>query len=156
MIASLEYFKAFYYTARYGSVTGAAAELSLSQPAVSQSIRQLERSLGVELFYRAARGVQLTAEGQVLYSYVEKGYEQIEQGVEKVRQMQNLELGEVRIGASDMTLQFYLLPFLEKFHYLFWRKIPCFICSITQRTQLYHIFDKIFLYGRWKKEGREE
>ncbi len=116
MIASLEYFKAFYYTARYGSVTGAAAELSLSQPAVSQSIRQLERSLGVELFYRAARGVQLTAEGQVLYSYVEKGYEQIEQGVEKVRQMQNLELGEVRIGASDMTLQFYLLPFLEKFH----------------------------------------
>ncbi len=116
MIASLEYFKAFYYTARCGSVTGAAAELSLSQPAVSQSIRQLERSLGVELFYRAARGVQLTAEGQVLYSYVEKGYEQIEQGVEKVRQMQNLELGEVRIGASDMTLQFYLLPFLEKFH----------------------------------------
>ena len=116
MIASLEYFKTFDYTARYGSVTGAAAELSLSQPAVSQSIRQLERSLGVELFYRAARGVQLTAEGQVLYSYVEKGYEQIEQGVEKVRQMQNLELGEVRIGASDMTLQFYLLPFLEKFH----------------------------------------
>lgn len=116
MIASLEYFKAFYYTARCGSVTGAAARLSLSQPAVSQSIRQLERSLGVELFHRAARGVELTGEGQVLYSFVEKGYEQIEQGVEKVRQMQNLELGEVRIGASDMTLQFYLLPFLEKFH----------------------------------------
>lgn len=30
--------------------------------------------------------------------------------------MQNMELGEVRIGASDMTLQFYLLPYLEKFH----------------------------------------
>ncbi|MCM1188086.1 MAG: LysR family transcriptional regulator [bacterium] len=116
MISSLEYFKAFYYTAKCGSVTGAAALLSISQPAVSQAVRQLEKSMGVTLFGRAARGVKLTAEGELLYSYVSRGYEQIELGVEKVRQMRNLELGEVHIGASDMTLQFYLLPFLEKFH----------------------------------------
>lgn len=116
MISNLEYFKAFYYTAKCGSVTGAAALLSISQPAVSQSVRQLEKSMGVTLFGRAARGVKLTAEGELLYSYVSKGYEQIELGVEKVRQMRNLELGEVHIGASDMTLQFYLLPFLEEFH----------------------------------------
>jgi DNA-binding transcriptional LysR family regulator len=76
----------------------------------------LERSLGVRLFERASRGVKLTREGHLLYSYVEKGYEQIETGVEKIAQMQNLELGEVHIGASDMTLRFYLLPYLEKFH----------------------------------------
>lgn len=116
MISNLEYYKVFYYTAKCGSVTGAAALLSISQPAVSQSLRQLERSLGVTLFARANRGVRLTAEGELLYSYVEKGYMQMEAGVEKVRQMRNLELGEVRIGASDMTLKFYLLPFLEKFH----------------------------------------
>ena len=116
MISNLEYFKVFYYTAKYGSVTRAAGELMISQPAVSQSLKQLEKSLGVTLFERASRGVKLTGEGQLLYSYVEKGYEQIENGVEKVRQMQNLELGEVHIGASDMTLRFYLLPFLEKFH----------------------------------------
>lgn len=116
MIGNLEYFKVFYYTAKLGSVTGAAGELSLSQPAVSQSLKALERNLGVSLFQREARGVRLTAEGQLLYSYVEKGYEQIEQGVEKVTAMLNLELGEVHIGASDMTLRFYLLPFLEKFH----------------------------------------
>lgn len=116
MICNLEYFKVFYYTAKCGSVTGAAAELSISQPAVSQSLKQLERSLGVSLFARASRGVRLTAEGEVLYSYVAKGYEQISQGVEKVQQMQSLELGEVIIGASDMTLRFYLLPFLERFH----------------------------------------
>ena len=119
MIGSLEYIKVFYYTAKSGSVTGAAALLSISQPAVSQSIRQLERSLGVPLYARAPRGVKLTAEGELLYSYVKQGYEQIEIGVEKVRQMRNLELGEVRIGASDMTLRFYLLPFLEKFHELY-------------------------------------
>lgn len=116
MITNLEYFKVFYYTAKCGSVTKAAAELAISQPAVSQSLKQLERSLGVSLFMRAARGVQLTAEGEILYSYVAKGYEQIRQGVEKVRKMQSLELGEVHIGASDMTLRFFLLPFLERFH----------------------------------------
>ena len=116
MMENLEYFKVFYHTAKLGSVTKAANELAISQPAVSQSLKQLERSLGVSLFQRAARGVRLTNEGQLLYSYVEKGYEQMELGVEKLRQMQNLELGEVHIGASDMTLQFYLLPYLEKFH----------------------------------------
>ncbi len=116
MISNLEYFKVFYYTAKYGSVTRAARELSISQPAASQSLKALENSLEAALFERSSRGVKLTGEGQLLYSYVRKGYEQIEAGVEKVRQMQNLELGEVHIGASDMTLRFYLLPFLERFH----------------------------------------
>ena len=116
MVGNLEYFKVFYYTAKTGSVTAAANELAISQPAVSQSLKALERSLGVALFRRASRGVRLTGEGQLLYSYVEKGYEEIERGVEKVKQMLTLELGEVHIGASDMTLRFYLLPFLEKFH----------------------------------------
>lgn len=116
MVGNLEYFKVFYYTAKLGSATAAANELSISQPAVSQSLKALERSLGIPLFQRASKGVRLTNEGQLLYSYVEKGYEQIEQGVEKVKQMLNMELGEVHIGASDMTLRFYLLPFLEEFH----------------------------------------
>lgn len=116
MIGNLEYFKVFYYTAKCGSVTGAAAELSISQPAVSQSLKQLEHVLGVRLFVRASRGIRLTAEGELLYSYVAEGYERIRQGVEKVRQMQDMQAGEVHIGASDMTLRFFLLPFLERFH----------------------------------------
>ncbi len=83
---------------------------------MSQSLKALERSLGVPLFQRASKGVRLTGEGQLLYSYVEKGYEQISLGVEKVKQLLNLELGQVHIGASDMALRFYLLPFLEEFH----------------------------------------
>ncbi len=119
MINNLEYYKVFYYVAKSGSVTRAAEELSISQPAVSQALKQLERGLGTSLFVRASRGVRLTAAGKLLFSYVEKGYEQIQLGVKKVRQMQNLELGEIRIGASDMTLQYYLLPFLERFHELY-------------------------------------
>lgn len=116
MISNLEYFKVFYYVAKAGSVTIAAQELAISQPAVSQAVKQLERQLGVTLFRRASKGVQLSQEGQLLFSYVQKGYEQIELGVQKIKQLQNLEMGEIRIGASDMTLQFYLLPYLERFH----------------------------------------
>lgn len=116
MITNLEYYKVFYYVAKTGSLTQAAGILSISQPAVSQSIKLLEEQTGVKLFYRVSRGVRLTTEGELLFSYVSKGYEQIEKGEQKLKQMLNLELGEIHIGASDMTLQFYLLPFLEQFH----------------------------------------
>lgn len=116
MTVNLEYYKVFYYAARCGGLTGAARELAISQPAVSQSIRQLEAQLGVRLFARRSKGVQLTKEGELLFSYVSKGYEQMELGERMLRQLKNMELGEIRIGASDMTLQFYLLPFLEQFH----------------------------------------
>ncbi len=116
MVNNLEYYKVFYYVAKTGSITQAASLLSVSQPAVSQAIRQLEESTSVKLFTRVARGVKLTAEGSLLYSYVKEGYEQILLGEQKLEQMRNLDLGEIRIGASDMTLQFFLLPYLEKFH----------------------------------------
>lgn len=116
MINNLESYKVFYYTARLQSITRAAKELAISQPAVSQAVRQLEEHIGARLFVRTSKGVHLTREGELLFSYVSKGYEQLETGERKLRQMLNLELGEVHIGASDMTLQFFLLPFLERFH----------------------------------------
>lgn len=116
MQINLEYYKIFYYVAQSGQFTAAAEKLALSQPAVSQSIKNLETQLNASLFTRTAKGVRLTPEGEVLYSHVAKGYEAIQLGVYKVTQMLNLEAGEIRIGASDMTLQFYLLPYLELFH----------------------------------------
>lgn len=113
---NLEYYKVFYHVARAGSLTVAAGELNISQPAVSQSLKQLEEALSVKLFTRVSKGVRLTAEGELLYGYVAKGCEQIALGEQKLAQMLNLELGEIHIGASDMTLQFYLLPYLEQFH----------------------------------------
>lgn len=63
--------------------------------------------------------MKFTSEGELLYRYVERGYEQIDLGEHRLRQIQHLDAGEVRIGASDMTLRFFLLPFLEKFHELY-------------------------------------
>ena len=119
MISNLEYYKVFYHVGKLGSITEAAKELSISQPAVSQSIHQLESALGCRLFQRTSRGVRLTSEGSLLFTYVEKGYEQISQGEQRLNQLLHLDAGEVRIGASDMTLRFFLLPYLEKFHELY-------------------------------------
>lgn len=119
MNISLEYYKIFYYVATCKSITAAAKELCISQPAVSQGIKQLESAIGVALFQRTAKGVALTNEGQLLFTYVKNGVEQIQLGELKLQEMLNLSTGEIRIGASDMTLQFYLLPYLQKYHQLY-------------------------------------
>lgn len=116
MNINLEYYKIFYYIAKTGSFTKAAEELCISQPAVSQGVKLLETGLGSNLFIRSQKGVKLTPEGEVLYSYIARGYETILLGENKFKKMIDLENGEIRIGASDMTLQFYLLSFLEAFH----------------------------------------
>lgn len=116
MDINLEYYKIFYYVARYGSITLAAEKLSISQPAVSQAVKHLEGNLSCALFVRTSKGVRLTKEGEMLFSYVGRGYETILSGEKKLSEMLNLEQGEICIGASDMTLKFYLLPYLEQFH----------------------------------------
>ena len=105
MTNHLEYYKVFYYVAKYRSLTVAAEHRAI-----------LENAVGTRLFIRTSRGVRLTAEGELLAGYVSAGYEQIELGEKKLMQMLDLEIGELRIGASDMTLRFYLLPYLERFH----------------------------------------
>jgi DNA-binding transcriptional LysR family regulator len=113
MTVNLEYYRIFYYTAKHKSITLAANELFISQPAVSQAIKQLENSIGGKLFFRTPKGVKLTSEGEILYRYISKGYEQIILGENKFKELLALETGEIRIGASDMTLQFYLLTSRE-------------------------------------------
>ena len=127
MSENFEYYKVFYYAARFGSLTMAGTELSISQPAVSQALKQLESALMVKLFVRSARGIRLTPEGEILYRHVKAGYEQILLGEKKLSSMLRLDYGELRIGASDMTLKFYLLPLLEAYH----EKFPGIKVTVT-------------------------
>ena len=119
MNINLEYYKIFYYVAKCGSFTDAARDLYITQPAVSQGIKQLEDALGLQLFRRTTKGAVLTHEGEALFNHVESGYEMLMKGEQKVAELLSLDSGEIRIGASDMTLQYYLLPYLEKFHQLY-------------------------------------
>lgn len=119
MNISFDWYKIFYYVALNGNITNAAEQLFISQPAVSQSIKQLECSLGCSLFLRTPKGVTLTAEGKTLFQYISKGIEQIQLGEKRLEAQLSFESGEIYIGASDMTLEYYLLPYLDEFHRIY-------------------------------------
>ena len=119
MNINFEYYKIFYHVAKASSISAAARELCISQPAVSQAVKALEQAIGIELFIRTKKGVSLTNAGEILYSHVAAGYESISLGEQQLSQLLHMETGEISIGASDMTLQFYLLPYLEHFHQLY-------------------------------------
>ncbi len=116
MDINLELYRVFFHVAREGSISRAARRLFISQPAVSQSIRQLEQKLGGSLFFRTQKGISLTAEGEALLKYIEPAVNFIASGEKKFSEMKNLISGEINIGASDMTCKYYLLPYLEEFH----------------------------------------
>ncbi|MFC0216732.1 LysR family transcriptional regulator [Paenibacillus chartarius] len=111
-----ELYKVFYWAAKTGSLTQAAKVLYLTQPSVSHSIKQLEDRFGITLFYRNAKGVELTQEGAVLYSYIEQSQMLLSLAEQKMTAMKNLDSGELRIGGSDSLFKHYLLPYLERFH----------------------------------------
>lgn len=119
MDVNLELYRIFYHVVKAGSISRASQELFISQPAVSQAIKKLESRLGGQLFVRAPKGITLTPEGEVLFKYIEQGYNMIMLAESKFMEAINLDIGSIRIGASDMTLKYFLLPYLEKFHKLY-------------------------------------
>lgn len=116
MDINLDLYKVFYYVVKTGSISKASQALFISQPAVSQAIKQLETKLGGQVLFRTPKGIMLTPEGEVLYKYVEQGYNMMLLAESKFLEAINLDSGEIRIGASDMTLKYFLLPHLEAFH----------------------------------------
>ncbi|MBD0384245.1 LysR family transcriptional regulator [Paenibacillus sedimenti] len=113
---NFELYKVFYLTAKSGSLSKAAKELFITQPSVSHSIKLLEDNLGLQLFARTSKGVELTKEGAVLYSYIEQAYNFISLAEVKLSELRNFSSGEIKIGGSDSLCKHYLLPFLESFH----------------------------------------
>lgn len=126
----LELYRVFYHVARCGSISGAARQLYASQPAVSQSIRQLEDHVGARLLVRGHKGVSLTAEGAVLYDYVQRGYNTFLNGERALKDVLSLQSGEVRIGGSDTLCKYVLLPVLRRFM----SKYPHIRIRVTNRT----------------------
>ncbi|MFO7294617.1 MAG: LysR family transcriptional regulator [Caldicoprobacter sp.] len=119
MDINLELYKIFYHVVKAGSISRASQQLFISQPAVSQAIKKLESKLGGQLFVRAPKGITLTPEGEVLFKYIEQGYNMIMLAESKFMEAINLDIGSIRIGANDMTLKYFLLPYLEEFHRLY-------------------------------------
>ena len=83
-----------------GSMARAADELGLSQPAVSKAIADLERDLGVSIFDRTTRGVQLTDSGQVLRRRGRVILDELRHGLDEIQNLADPAAGLVRVGVS--------------------------------------------------------
>jgi len=129
-VQNLELYRVFYVTAITGSLSKAAEELFITQPAVSHSIKQLEERLGGRLFVRMPKGVKLTAEGEALFHFIEQAYLNIRNGERKLADMQQLHIGEIRIGAGDTLCKHVLLPHLSVYH----KQYPAIRVQVTNRT----------------------
>lgn len=115
MNINYEYYRIFFYVAKYQSFTQAAAILMNNQPNITRTIKKLEHELGCSLFVRSSRGVALTPEGERLYSHVQIAMEQIQAGEEELALEKSLQSGMVSIGASEVALRCFLLPVLKQY-----------------------------------------
>ena len=115
MSASFDYYRTFYYVAKYKNFTRAATMLLSSQPSVTRSIQNLESELGCRLFIRSRHGVTLTPEGEMLYRYVAPACERILRGEEELGLSLGLHGGAVSIGATETALHCLLLDRLALF-----------------------------------------
>lgn len=125
-----EQYRVFYQVAESGSISRAAKVLFVSQPAVTKSIKTLEKELDVILFHRDSKGVTLTREGEVLFHYVKEAFEQLGQGEKMIRQLKDGSIGTVKIGISNILCKYYFMPHLRRFHELY----PNLKIEIVNRT----------------------
>jgi len=111
---SLNDLVAFVAVARAGSFTKAAAQLGVSQPALSQTVRGLEARLGVRLLARTTRSVAPTEAGERLLNAVGPRFDEVEEGLAGLAEMRGKAAGTVRITADEHAAQSVLWPVLRR------------------------------------------
>jgi DNA-binding transcriptional LysR family regulator len=112
-LQQLQYFVA---TARLGSFSAAAEELHLTQPGVSEQVRRLEGELGMPLFTRVGRGLNMTAEGETFLPHAEAALEAVKRAADSVVEVRTLRGGQITFGLfrnADFSL---LGPLVKDFH----------------------------------------
>ncbi|MDO4261552.1 MAG: LysR family transcriptional regulator [Eubacteriales bacterium] len=115
MDISFDYYKIFYEVARAKSISQAAQKLCLTQPTVSKYVQNLEQELHCRLFVRSKKGVALTPEGQLLLRQVSRAVQQMDRAGELLQEFADFQSGKINIGASELTMRYFLLPYLERF-----------------------------------------
>lgn len=106
----------FAHIARHGSFTRAAEEMGVSRAALSQSLKSLERQLGMRLLYRTTRHMSLTEDGQKLFDTLGPALGDIEHAVMTMGETRNAPSGLVRINTSRLAAKALIEPHLAEFH----------------------------------------
>lgn len=116
MDINYELYKVFYYVAKTLSFSEAASELFISQSAVSQSVKVLEKRLDQVLFTRSTKRVSLTKEGEMLFKHIEPAINLISRGENQLLNSTPAGGMQLRIAASDTICRYFLVPYLNLFH----------------------------------------
>lgn len=116
-MVNLELYRVFYTVAKCGSLTKAAEELYISQPAVSQAVKQLEGQLGTSLFNRTHRGMELSSQGgKLIFKKVEEALSLLEGAENDLMELKTTATGTIRIGATDSIFSHILADKIVQFN----------------------------------------
>ena len=132
MDINYELYKVFYYVASSLSFSEASKKLYISQSAVSQSVKTLEKKLGQSLFILSTKKVKLTPAGSLLLKHIEPAMNLIARGESQLLDSGTLGLGQLHIGASDTICRYFLVPYLKQFH----QKFPNVPIKVTNATSI--------------------
>lgn len=133
MNVNLELYKAFYYVGKNKSISKAADELMISQPAISRSIKTLEGQLNVNLFIRKRDGVELSEAGLLIFDKVKNAIMLIENAENEISSFKKLNFGYINIGASKTILHEFLMKYITEFH----KEFPNIVIRVyTDKTSL--------------------
>ncbi|TXI11597.1 MAG: transcriptional regulator CynR [Rhizobium sp.] len=112
LLRHIRYLKA---VAEHGSFTRAAEALHVSQPALSQQIKELEERLGAQLLDRSGRQIHPTDLGSVYLRHVRRALEELEEGRRAVRDVEDLSTGSLRLGTTLSATAYMIGPLLHRF-----------------------------------------
>lgn len=115
---SLDLYRVFAAVYEKRSFSEAARQLFVTQSAVSQSVKQLETMLGVQLFLRGKRAVTPSVEARQLYAMIAPAIGTICEAEERIERFKRLQEGFLRVGAADTVARHFLLPYLKRWNEL--------------------------------------
>jgi DNA-binding transcriptional LysR family regulator len=136
--------------ARRGSMAKAAAELALTQPAVSKIIADMERALGVRLLDRKPQGVEPTPYGRALLRWGDGVFEDLRHAVREIDSLADPTGGEIRIGASGPMVEGLLPVVADRIS----RQHPRILFHVTQSANTAYLYEQLrarkfdFIIGR--------
>ncbi|MBR5370279.1 MAG: LysR family transcriptional regulator [Bacilli bacterium] len=108
-------YKIFLYLYEEKSISKTASKLYVSQPAISYSLKELETSLGYTLFNRNSKGIEPTIEATELYNYIKTAFNILNDAEEHVKNLNNLNVGNIKIGVPSHIGMLVLVEYVEQF-----------------------------------------
>ncbi|HTJ93371.1 MAG TPA: transcriptional regulator CynR [Pararobbsia sp.] len=127
----LRHIRYFLAVAQHRNFTRAAEALHVSQPTLSQQIRQLEATLNVQLLDRSGRKVALTDAGHAYARFAQRALQELEEGKQAIHDVHDLSRGTLRLATTPTFTAYLIGPLLEKYN----SRYPNIVVDVTEMTQ---------------------